>query len=623
MDRQIVYPAQIPLDSDQLNAQRNAYVGLGQLAAMAYGWGTVSASGFACTPGSGLALVVAPGSLLAPGVVDASAYGTLSAVGSALVRQYVSRDPVTLTVPGAGATYTVYVTPATVDTDDTVLPFYNAADPSVTYAGADNSGKTAPTVRQDLAQLGIGATVPSGAYPLWTITVPAGATSITAAMIVQASGAPFYDTIPQLQEAKQDALGFDPVQQGGGVYQAATKVFVGKDSTYSGLRYSYLDPNNDNALTEGGYLVSSYGTILSGSTQVGDLTINPDGRLAFQSVKMADVYTVAANLSDVTTVSSSLAAEVTAREADTATRVSGTLSMASGDSQGQGLHWSGSLGAPMFAYGPNAGSTTVVQLALNSQLSGYVNGGVTSGSNTQIEELYLASNGHPTFAYDGGSNQLAVLGDIATPMPFASSGTYTVVNGVTRIFFEAVGAGGAGGMSSGNENTESIYAAGGGAGAYARGWLSVSEGDVVTVNIGSGGTPPTGTINSSTQGGSTTISINGTVVLTCTGGESGVWNDVTDAAGGSPGNVTSSGACTVQLQANGGFGGDGQSGTNLAKGNGAAGPWGGGGRAGNGGGTSGNGPGAGGGGAYNNTTTSDNYYGGSGGPGYAILTTAP
>ncbi|WP_395371210.1 H-type lectin domain-containing protein [Komagataeibacter diospyri] len=198
MDRQIVYPAQIPLDSDQLNAQRNAYVGLGQLAAMAYGWATVAASGFACTPGNGLALVIGPGSLLAPGVVDASTYGTLAAVASALVRQYVSRDPVTLAVPGAGATYTVYATPATVDTDDTVLPFYNAADPSVTYAGADNSGKTAPTVRQDVVQIGIGTSVPTGAYPLWTVTVAAGATAITADMIAQAAGAPFYATIPEL-----------------------------------------------------------------------------------------------------------------------------------------------------------------------------------------------------------------------------------------------------------------------------------------------------------------------------------------------------------------------------------------------------------------------------------------
>ncbi|WP_019092721.1 hypothetical protein, partial [Komagataeibacter europaeus] len=203
-----------------------------------YGWSTVAASGFACAPGTGLAVTVAPGSLLAPGVVDASAYGTLAAVSSALVRQYASRDPITLAVPGAGATYTVYVTPATVDTDDTVLPFYNAADPSVTYAGADNSGKTAPTVRQDMAQTGIGASVPDGAYPLWTITVPAGATSITADMIAQAAGAPFYDTIPQLQAAKQDALGFTPVQQGGGDSQTTDKLYIGNASDIDGiLRY--------------------------------------------------------------------------------------------------------------------------------------------------------------------------------------------------------------------------------------------------------------------------------------------------------------------------------------------------------------------------------------------------
>ncbi|GBQ46030.1 hypothetical protein ACM0P6_02175 [Komagataeibacter sucrofermentans] len=199
MDRQIVYPAQIPLDSDLLNAQRNAFVGLGHLAGMAYGDDTVAAGGFACTPGTGLAVTIAPGSLLAAGVVDATAYGTLAANGSVLVRQHISRDPVTLSVPGARATYTVYATPATVDADDTVLPFYNAADPSVTYAGADNSGKTAPTVRQDVAQLGIATTVPDGAYPLWTITVPAAATAITADMIAQAEDAPFYETIPELQ----------------------------------------------------------------------------------------------------------------------------------------------------------------------------------------------------------------------------------------------------------------------------------------------------------------------------------------------------------------------------------------------------------------------------------------
>ncbi|MFT9125957.1 MAG: hypothetical protein ABF468_08975 [Acetobacter fabarum] len=178
-----------------LNAQRNAMVGIGHLAGGAFGANTVAASGFACSPGEDLALTIAPGALLAPGVVDASAYGTLAAVSSALVRQFISRDPVTLAVPAAGATYIVHVSPQTVDTDDTVLPFYNAADPSVTYAGENNSGLSAPTVRRDEAVLGIGAVVPDGAYPLWQVAVPAGATAITADMIAIASGAPFYPSL--------------------------------------------------------------------------------------------------------------------------------------------------------------------------------------------------------------------------------------------------------------------------------------------------------------------------------------------------------------------------------------------------------------------------------------------
>lgn len=195
MDRLIQYPAQIPLVEDMLNAQRNAMVGVGHLAGATFGANTVAASGFACASGEGLTLTIAPGALLAPGVVDASAYGTLAAVSSALVRQFISRDPVTLAVPAAGATYTVSVTPLTVDTDDTVLPFYNAADPSVTYAGEGNSGLAAPTVRRDESVLSIGTAVPAGAYPLWQIVIPAGSAAITASMISVAPGAPFYPTL--------------------------------------------------------------------------------------------------------------------------------------------------------------------------------------------------------------------------------------------------------------------------------------------------------------------------------------------------------------------------------------------------------------------------------------------
>ncbi|WP_282813577.1 hypothetical protein, partial [Komagataeibacter intermedius] len=430
MDRQIVYPAQIPLDSDQLNAQRNAYVGLGQLAAMAYGWATVAASGFACTPGGGLALVVAPGSLLAPGVVDASAYGTLAAVSSALVRQYVSRDPVTLDVPGAGATYTVHVTPATVDADDTVLPFYNAADPSVTYAGADNSGKTAPTVRQDVAQVGIGTSVPAGAYPLWTVTVPAGATVMTAAMIAQASGAPFYDTIPQLQAAKQDALGYVPVQQGGGPNQTADKVNLGQDSTYQGLLRVAIDGADHGTLLSGTYLATITGT-------TGDL---PGMGLWFQAASQRPAFTYQdatglpkiidlAMYADVQTLQSNLSASQTAQantnaelSADISQCVSGVYGVAAsaGDMQGKGLYQAGESARPTFVY--NNGTADVYSAlayyadvtALSADIGNCVSGVAASGDAQGLKLYQSAGSGRPHFFYTGGDEYLATYADITT-----------------------------------------------------------------------------------------------------------------------------------------------------------------------------------------------------------------
>ncbi|WP_010510047.1 hypothetical protein [Komagataeibacter europaeus] len=434
MDRQIVYPAQIPLDSDQLNAQRNAYVGLGQLAAMAYGWSTVAASGFACVPGTGLALVIAPGSLLAPGVVDASAYGTLAAISSALVRQYASRDPVALAVLGAGATYTVYVTPATVDTDDTVLPFYNAADPSVTYAGADNSGKTAPTVRQDMAQIGIGASMPDGAYPLWTITVPAGATSITADMIAQAAGAPFYDTIPQLQAAKQDALGFTPVQQGGGPGQTTDKINLGQDATYSGLLRIAIDGVDKGTLLSGTYLATITGT-------TGDL---PGMGLWFQNAtqrpaftyqdatgapkiidlpNQADVQQVQTNLTAATANQANVNATLSADISDC---VSGVYGKAAGDYQIQGLYQQESTGRPIAVY--NNGTAYVFEgIAITTDITtvqSNLTAFQTSQANTNGTFASEIAARVPTNAVNDGVNAPITLFNyyLGNGTPWASAG---------------------------------------------------------------------------------------------------------------------------------------------------------------------------------------------------------
>lgn len=198
MDRRILYPAQIPLVEDQLYAQRYTQIGIGRLSGSLYGERGTGASGFTCEPGTGLSVTVAPGQIVQPGIVDATAYGVVDASSSALPRQYILTDPVTLAIPAAGDSYVVYGTPSTSDGNSVVLPFFNSSDTSQTFAGADNSGAALPVTRIDGVSIGIGTTVPTGAVPLWSIVVPSGANSVTASMISAASGAPFYPSLPDI-----------------------------------------------------------------------------------------------------------------------------------------------------------------------------------------------------------------------------------------------------------------------------------------------------------------------------------------------------------------------------------------------------------------------------------------
>jgi hypothetical protein len=80
MDRGIVYPGSIPLDTDLLNTNRNTMVAIGALASATLG--TVPAiDGLTVTPSAqgGLAVDVAPGSITAYVPLDQTAYGSLPA----------------------------------------------------------------------------------------------------------------------------------------------------------------------------------------------------------------------------------------------------------------------------------------------------------------------------------------------------------------------------------------------------------------------------------------------------------------------------------------------------------------------------------------------------------------
>jgi hypothetical protein len=80
VDRNIVYPGSIPLDTDILYPNRHAMVGIAALTAATLG-SNVVVDGLACNPTSpaSLTVTVGPGSITQLSPLDATAYGSLAA----------------------------------------------------------------------------------------------------------------------------------------------------------------------------------------------------------------------------------------------------------------------------------------------------------------------------------------------------------------------------------------------------------------------------------------------------------------------------------------------------------------------------------------------------------------
>ena len=160
MDRTIVYPGSIPLDTDLLHVNRNAMVALGALIQATLGSSTVI-DGLAVTPSAPTSMVVfvGPGSITQLGNVDAQAFGSLPAdTAHALMKMGVNLAavPFALTAPGSSGQAVDYLIEATFEEADggvSVLPYYNAANPAVPYLGPGNSGAGQATLRAQLVQL--------------------------------------------------------------------------------------------------------------------------------------------------------------------------------------------------------------------------------------------------------------------------------------------------------------------------------------------------------------------------------------------------------------------------------------------------------------------------------------
>ena len=216
MDRQIVWPGAIPLETDLLNTNRNMMVGLAQLAQAILGSSTL-ADGLACsqTAAPSMGVTIGQGSLYSLQPLDATPFSSLAADTSDLILKQgvllasagLQLGPLTApTSPGTSLIYLVEAAVSEVDANPVLLPFYNSANPAVPFSGPANSGATSFTTRKCgvTLQLKAGVASPTGTQiqpsadagfiPLYAITLAYGQTTIVNANISVASGAPFIST---------------------------------------------------------------------------------------------------------------------------------------------------------------------------------------------------------------------------------------------------------------------------------------------------------------------------------------------------------------------------------------------------------------------------------------------
>ncbi len=210
MDRNIVYPGAIPLDTDLLTINRNTLIAIGYLVQATLGSNSV-VDGLVCAPTSpaSMSVSIGPGSITTLTTIDPLAYGSLPADNTdPLVKMGINTTPTsfTLTAPSTSGQSIIYLIEAAFlesDTDPVVLPYYNAANPAQPYSGPSNAGTAQNTARIETVQLQLKSGAPattgsetappvdSGWVGLYTITVPYGATTITAANIATLPAAPF------------------------------------------------------------------------------------------------------------------------------------------------------------------------------------------------------------------------------------------------------------------------------------------------------------------------------------------------------------------------------------------------------------------------------------------------
>ena len=240
LDRQIVYPGSIPLDTDILNIERSVMVAIGYLAQATLGTSIV-ADGLACGPTqpASMTVSVGPGSITQWSVVDTIGFGSLAADSTQpLVKIGVNLAPTNFLLaapagPGEAINYVIEASFLEEDTTPVILPYYNAASPGSPYSGPNNSGAPQNTQRLQRVQFQVKAGAPgvvgsqqtpsvdAGWAGLYVVTVNTGETSVLASNIVTLPTAPFLPwKLPQLSPGTSRMAVLTPASQGSWIVPA-------------------------------------------------------------------------------------------------------------------------------------------------------------------------------------------------------------------------------------------------------------------------------------------------------------------------------------------------------------------------------------------------------------------
>lgn len=169
MDRPIVYPAEITLETDILQLAKDAMLAAGSVIALVadLSGGRVVIDGLQVIPTTpaSMRVVVVPGRAFAERVADAIPYSSLPADTEVTARGARSGGETYLLAapsqPGTAMKYLLQATVSERDADPIVLPYYNAANPAQGYSGPDNSGQPQATRRLSLVSLQLKVGVPA------------------------------------------------------------------------------------------------------------------------------------------------------------------------------------------------------------------------------------------------------------------------------------------------------------------------------------------------------------------------------------------------------------------------------------------------------------------------------